>query len=447
MLNKDADTEVYRSIEDKINLHNATALYQLSQVFKFSKLRKSTILFIERCFPIISESRNFLHLDYKNVVQIFSSSYLNIDSELEVFNAVVSWLDYNKERKTFAKHLIFKVRLSLLSVPAVRFFFEKTLSFIENPAYIKEIIDKKSKGIHKRNLKTISRFCNQDNFNIIVCGGTENRKAVRGVYSIKANNLKNVTRLPHFENGRRWSKVVCLKGDIFVFGGFSDDFTPIMSIKKYSNDTKTWKVVGCMPDKNFCFCVCSFMGSAYILGGLTQLEVSVASCFKFKAADCSTCEMTDMETARNRSACAVFEGKVVVSGGGSHGRQLLNTVEAYDHVADEWTSMPDMVKERIGHKSVARKNKLYMIGGFTKTSEVYDSICEKFVLLKSPDACFLSHLDFPLSVISICNKLVVFRRNKSFSVIYDVENETWSEEPCEVSRNLSSYSCVKVPQY
>ena len=65
MFNENADKEVYRSIEDKINLHNATALYQLSQVFKFSKLRKSTILFIERFFPIISESQNFLHLDYK----------------------------------------------------------------------------------------------------------------------------------------------------------------------------------------------------------------------------------------------------------------------------------------------------------------------------------------------------------------------------------------------
>ena len=101
MLSQDADKEVYSSIEDKISLHNVTALYQLSQVFKFSKLRKSIILFIERCFPIISESPKFLDLDYKYVAKILSSSYLNIDSELEVFNAIVYWLGSSKERKTY----------------------------------------------------------------------------------------------------------------------------------------------------------------------------------------------------------------------------------------------------------------------------------------------------------------------------------------------------------
>ena len=105
-----------------------------------------------------------------------------------------------------------------------------------------------------------------------------------------------------------------------------------------------------------------------------------------------------------------------------------------------------MIKERHCHKSAAIKNKLYMIGGFKKTSEVYDSTCEKFVLLKCPDGSFSCHLDHPIAVNSIGNKLVVFQRTTSTSLIYDVVKETWSEETCEVSKNLSSYSCVKVPQ-
>ena len=88
-----------------------------------------------------------------------------------------------------------------------------------------------------------------------------------------------------------------------------------------------------------------------------------------------------------------------------------------------------------------------MVGGFTKTSEVYDSNCKKFVLLKLPIYCFSRHLDYPIAVISIGNKLIVFQRTTKTFLIYDVENDTWSEEPCEVSRNLSSYNCVKVPQY
>ena len=107
MLNEDDDNEVYRRIEDKTNFHNVTALYQLSQVFKFSNIRKPPILFIERFFPIICESQKFLDLDYKYVAKIFSSSYLSIDSELEVFNAVASWLGNSKLRKKFAKSFFF----------------------------------------------------------------------------------------------------------------------------------------------------------------------------------------------------------------------------------------------------------------------------------------------------------------------------------------------------
>ena len=107
----------------------------------------------------------------------------------------------------------------------------------------------------------------------------------------------------------------------------------------------------------------------------------------------------------------------------------------------------NMIKERHCHKSAAIKNKLYTIWGFTHTNEVYDSTCEKFVLLKLPTYYFSRHLDVPIAVISIDNKLVVFQRTKNTCLIYDVENEIWSEKPCEVSRNLLCYSCVKVPQY
>ena len=445
MFNEDADKEVYRSIEDKINLRNVTALYQLSQIFKSSNIRKPPIFFIERCFPIVSESQNFFNLDYKCVAKILSSSYLNIDSELEVFNAIVYWLGNRKERNTYAKHLFLKIRLTLLSVPALKFISEKISSFIDNTSFIKEIIDEKSNGLHRRNFKADGRYCNQDKFDFVVCGGFKNRKVVRDVYSIKSNNQNNVTKLPQLEEGRYWPEVVCIKGEIFVFGGQGDGWKIIMSVEKYTSDTKAWKVVRYMSKDFFKFCACSFMGNAYVLGGLNSEGRSVASCFKFKAADCSMDEVAEMKTARYCSACAVFEGKIVVSGGSNFDE--LNTVEAYDHVANEWTNMPNMIEERNYHKSTAIKNKLYMFGGITITSEVYDSTCEKFVLLKSPNDRFTRHLESPLAAISIGNKIIVFIMKKGTSSVYDTENDTWSEEPFEVGRNLFRYSCAKVPQY
>ena len=83
------------------------------------------MLLIERCFRFIVDNSLFLLLDFICILKITSSSQLNIDSELEVFNAVVSWLDYDKQRNVYAKDLILKIRLLLLSVSAPEFIQEK----------------------------------------------------------------------------------------------------------------------------------------------------------------------------------------------------------------------------------------------------------------------------------------------------------------------------------
>lgn len=72
-----------------------------------------------------------------------------------------------------------------------------------------------------------------------------------------------------------------------------------------------------MPVENVDFCACSFMysfiGNAYVYGECVQGR-PVDSFFKFKAADCSIHEVSEMKNDRNCSACAPFKSKVVVSG-------------------------------------------------------------------------------------------------------------------------------------
>ena len=61
-----------------------------------------------------------------------------------------------------------------------------------------------------------------------------------------------------------------------------------------------------MPDECIDFCVCSFMGNVYVLGGC--LGSDVKSCLQFKPASCSWTEIADMNDERSISSCAVFQG-------------------------------------------------------------------------------------------------------------------------------------------
>ena len=82
--------------------------------------------FIERCFAIVAESKDFSELDFASLVKILSSSGLNIDSELQVFDAFYSWLCHDiTKRSKYAKQLLSKVRISLLSVQALNKILKK----------------------------------------------------------------------------------------------------------------------------------------------------------------------------------------------------------------------------------------------------------------------------------------------------------------------------------
>ena len=131
-------------------------------------------------------------------------------------------------------------------------------------------------------------------------------------------------------------------------------------------------------------------------------------------------------------------------------KEKLNLV-FQDNVANSWTNMPNMINIRSLHKSVAVKNKLFLFGGDrTKTCEVYDSTCKKFVLLKPPDSRLINYNDygfmFPEAAISIGSKIYVFLASESICLIYDVENNILSENYFEVSRNLRYFRCAKIPQ-
>ena len=134
--------------------------------------------------------------------------------------------------------------------------------------------------------------------------------------------------------------------------------------------------------------------------------------------------------------------------GGKTNNGETNIVEAYDEIEDSWTNMPKMIKTRIYHKSVAIKNKLFLIGGFLSSNiEVFDSHCNKFALFKHVPEGFSTYLSYISNVASVGNKIVFF-----FSIIklcilfYDIENTEWSEIHCEALSNIDYFSLSKVPK-
>ena len=110
------DDELNEYMKGEVTIKNVNTFYSVAKTHNLFVVAELSTRFIERCFPMLTEIENFSQLDFNCVMKIVSSSELNIHSEVEIFDAVNTWLKHNsEERSKYAKQLLLKVRLPLLS--------------------------------------------------------------------------------------------------------------------------------------------------------------------------------------------------------------------------------------------------------------------------------------------------------------------------------------------
>ena len=241
-LDKDIENEICKQIENCTQVTNATLFYSLSLYFNISKLSETSLRSIERHFQTVADSPGFLELQLRAVKKILASSELCVDSEHETFNSANNWLKHDfVERSKHAEDLLLRVRLSLLSQPALDHIFNGTtpIAMDDKCREIIRAVEINKKGCQER---ATSRYCSQDDFKIMFVGGQCRGTVVRNVLTVKAGNLSEAQTLPELNHGRQFAKAVCVKGEVYVFGGVDCNLIPVMSVERYSPATGTWDI-------------------------------------------------------------------------------------------------------------------------------------------------------------------------------------------------------------
>ena len=86
-----------------------------------------------------------------------------------------------------------------------------------------------------------NRYCNQDDFNIIICGGRMHKKVLRKCIQINPSNFARTRNLPSMLEKRCSCQSVAINSDIFVAGTYTSKFVPINSAEMFSHKNKMWK--------------------------------------------------------------------------------------------------------------------------------------------------------------------------------------------------------------
>ena len=143
-----------------------------------------------------------------------------------------------------------------------------------------------------------------------------------------------------------------------------------------------------------------------------------------------------MIVCRQNASCAVFKGKIVVTGGLClEIMHKLNCAESYCFYENKWTNFPDMLVKRCGHATVSMVNKLFVIGGNDEYAcEVFDFNTNKFVFIKNTPG-----KNYFVNALSIGYKIYVFQeydngdyrnenRNNVLTLYYNDRQNAWIEE-------------------
>ena len=456
-LKEENDKQYAQLVNQKITLKNVLLYYKLSKVFNLRKIYKKAYGYIVSYFFRVSKTEYFLQLDFSYVRRILSSSELYIDSELEVMNSAIEWLSYDYENRIkLAEDLFLTVRFPLLPdhvvTDALRRYQTISSSFALH--IDKKCIEQLEMFLHnkkyfyndKSSLHYQNRYCSQKNCNILVCGGFNAKKNTKdcNVTIVDGKNFDKYKFLNQFPKCD-FINVANVKNQFYMIAMFENKKSII--VQRYNFITNTWESTELVLNTYIKYLqVCSFLTKIFFIGGCNRRVGILKSCFNFDTITYETTSIKQMNEARVNSACAVFEGRVVVSGGRTIHSDNLKTIEAYDHVSNTWSYMPNMVHGRSGHALIAVRNNLYVLGGNTSVCEVLNSFSRKFTVLKSLSSVKDTGDYVMKEAFAIANKIMILKSGSAKLVVYDLETSELSEVPFNATRDIERYGCLKIAQ-
>uniref|UniRef100_A0A2K5RZ98 BTB domain-containing protein n=1 Tax=Cebus imitator TaxID=2715852 RepID=A0A2K5RZ98_CEBIM len=300
---------------------------------------------------------------------LISSDKLTIFSEEKVFEAVIAWVNHDKDvRQEFMAQLMEHVRLPLFPREYLVQRIEEE-ALVKNSSACKDYLIEAMKyhllptgqRILMKSVRTPLRTPVNLPKLMVVVGG-QAPKAIQSVecYDFKEERWHQVAELP---SRRCRAGMVYMAGLVFAVSGF--------------NGSLRWTNVANMRDRRSTLGAAVLNGLLYAVGcfdgstGLSSVEACNIKSNKWL-------HVAPMNTRRSSVGVGVV-GSLLYAVGGYDGasRQCLSTVECYKATTNEWTYIAEMSTRRSGAGVGVLNNLLYAAGGHDgplvrKSVEVYD---------------------------------------------------------------------------
>lgn len=374
-------------LEETLSPSNCLSVRAFSEKFDCEGLIDKSEGFILDNFVAVSKSEEFLHLSFSEIEKLISLDDVIVESEEQVYEAVISWVKHDAEnRKEAFARLLSRVRLGCMSKYYLAEYVETedlVTSNLDSTKLLYEAM--KSYALFGAQVKPVSDICkvrrcldsNVDAIITIWGPGDELRSSTQ-CYVPAVNQWFNLAPMliPRFSHG-----AVACEGFIYTVGGVSLN-GHLSSMERYDYRTNTWAGVAPMAKEISALGVAELNGCLYAVGGWHRGR-PLNTVLRYYPSTNAWEAVTPMTTNRG-GPCVVSDKYLYAVGGKTENDnandpfKYLNTVERYDPKTNTWQETTPMQVRRAYACGVAVEGNLYVVGG--TQDDLYSShgSCEAF---------------------------------------------------------------------
>uniref|UniRef100_A0AAX7TPY2 Kelch like family member 2 n=1 Tax=Astatotilapia calliptera TaxID=8154 RepID=A0AAX7TPY2_ASTCA len=395
-------------LSSQLHPSNCLGIRAFADLHACSQLLTQANSFAEQHFTEVVGSEEFLNLGMEQVSSLIASDKLTIPSEEKVFEAVIAWVNHDKDvRQEHLAHLMEHVRLPLLSREYLVQRVEEE-SLIKNSSACKDYLIEAMKyhllPADQRALMKTARTrmrtpacCPK----VMVVVGGQAPKAIRSVecYDFEEQRWYQVAELP---TRRCRAGVVYVAGCVYAVGGFNGSLR-VRTVDCYDPMMDRWTSVSSMQDRRSTLGASVLNGLLYAVGGFDG-STGLLTVEAYNPKSNTWSYIAEMGTRRSGAGVSTFEYKSLLNAcpmpssgvgvlkgllyavGGHDGPLVRKSCEVYDPATNSWRQVADMNMCRRNAGVCAVNNVLYVVGGDDGSCnlasvEFYNPITDKWTLL------------------------------------------------------------------
>jgi N-acetylneuraminic acid mutarotase len=162
----------------------------------------------------------------------------------------------------------------------------------------------------------------------------------------------------------------CTVGNtIYVLGGVEQDevgeLITVNNVLKFDCGKQTWSEAAPVPEERDNAGACVVDGDIYIFGGKTDDDVRTSTTYRFSTETNEWATLAPLPEAKMRHSVCVLDGLIYVMGGDNDvDVDSVNSVHRFDPVANLWSALAPMSVARRALGSFVLGGNIYAVGGY-----------------------------------------------------------------------------------